>query len=177
MQSRQALVDVTTNALQGLDRTMKELNPDVVLVHGDTTTTFVASLAAYYNQITIGHVEAGLRTFNKYSPFPEEGKRLLTGVIADLHFAPRKQAAQHLLEENKDEESIYITGNTAIDALKTTVSDTYEHEILDKIAGDRMILLTAHRRENLGEPMENIFRAVLRLVEEHSDHHVVYPVH
>ncbi|NEU30407.1 UDP-N-acetylglucosamine 2-epimerase (non-hydrolyzing) [bacterium LRH843] len=177
MKERQTLADVTTNALLGLDKTMKELNPDVVLCHGDTTTTFVASLAAYYNQITIGHVEAGLRTFNKYSPFPEEGNRLLTGVLADLHFAPTQQAAAHLIDENKNEETIYITGNTAIDALKTTVNEQYEHEIFEKIEGNRLVLLTAHRRENLGEPMKNIFRAVLRLVDEHEDIHVVYPVH
>lgn len=177
MKERQTLAEVTTNALLGLDKTMKELQPDVVLVHGDTTTTFVSSLAAFYNQIVIGHVEAGLRTFNKYSPFPEEANRLLTGVIADLHFAPTNQAAKHLLDENKKEETIYITGNTAIDALKTTVQEEYKHDILQKVEGCRLVLLTAHRRENLGEPMANIFKAVVRLVEEHEDVHVIYPVH
>ncbi len=177
MKERQTLAEVTTNALLGLDQTMKELMPDVVLVHGDTTTTFVASLAAFYNQIAIGHVEAGLRTFNKYSPFPEEANRLLTGVLADLHFAPTEQAAKHLRDEGKKESSIYITGNTAIDALRTTVADSFAHDILTKVAGKRLVLLTAHRRENLGEPMKNIFRAVLRLVDKHDDIHVVYPVH
>lgn len=177
MKARQTLADVTTNALLGLDGTMKELQPDIVLVHGDTTTTFVASLAAFYNQIAIGHVEAGLRTFNKYSPFPEEANRQLTGVLTDLHFAPTRQAAKHLLAENKAEDAIFITGNTAIDALKTTVSESYEHEILTKVGNSRLILLTAHRRENLGQPMRNIFKAVHRLVEAHPDVQVVYPVH
>lgn len=177
MKERQTLVEVTTNALVGLDETMKQLRPDVVLVHGDTTTTFVASLAAFYNQITIGHVEAGLRTFNKYSPFPEEANRMLTGVLADLHFAPTEQAANHLRAEGKDEASIYVTGNTAIDALKTTVSDSFTHEVLTKVKGKRLVLLTAHRRENLGEPMKRIFRAVRKLVDTHEDVAVVYPVH
>ena len=177
MKDRQTLSDVTTRALQGLDEVMKEAKPDIVLVHGDTSTTFAASLAAFYNQIAIGHVEAGLRTFNKYSPYPEEMNRQLTGVMADLHFSPTEKSAQNLLDENKDESTIYITGNTAIDALKTTVRETYDHPILDKIGTDRMILLTAHRRENLGEPMRNMFRAIKRLTEEHDDVQVVYPVH
>src|SRR3954447_9142370 len=133
MKERQTLIDVTTRGLEGLDKVMKEVKPDIVLVHGDTTTTFVASLAAYYNQIVIGHVEAGLRTWNKYSPFPEEMNRQLTGVMADLHFSPTTKSAQNLLNENKKEESIYVTGNTAIDALKTTVKDTYSHPVLEKI--------------------------------------------
>lgn len=177
MQSRQTLTGVTVRALEGLDQTMKEVQPDLVLVHGDTTTTFVASLAAFYNQISVGHVEAGLRTWNKYSPFPEEVNRQITGVIADLHFSPTVKSADNLIRENKKEETIYITGNTAIDALKTTVTGDYHHEVLDKIGQDRMILLTAHRRENLGEPMRNMFRAIKRLVEEHEDVQVVYPVH
>ncbi|WEG16787.1 UDP-N-acetylglucosamine 2-epimerase (non-hydrolyzing) [Alkalihalophilus pseudofirmus] len=177
MKERQTLADVTTNALQGLDGVIKEVEPDIVLVHGDTTTTFVASLAAFYNQVAIGHVEAGLRTFNKYSPFPEEANRMLTGVLTDLHFAPTEQAHKHLIDENKKDESIFITGNTAIDALKTTVNDSYQHEVLDKIGDGRLILLTAHRRENLGDPMRNIFRAVRRIADEHPDAHVVYPVH
>ncbi|MDF0727046.1 UDP-N-acetylglucosamine 2-epimerase (non-hydrolyzing) [Cytobacillus sp. S13-E01] len=177
MQDRQSLTDVTTRALEGLDKTMKEVKPDLVLVHGDTTTTFVASLAAFYNQIAVGHVEAGLRTHNKYSPFPEEINRQITGVIADLHFSPTQQSAQNLLNENKKENTIFITGNTAIDALKTTVSDTYEHDVLKKLGNDRLILLTAHRRENLGEPMRNMFRAIKRLVTEHDDVQVIYPVH
>ncbi|KIQ93330.1 UDP-N-acetylglucosamine 2-epimerase [Anoxybacillus thermarum] len=177
MKERQTLVDITTRALAGLDDVMKKVQPDIVLVHGDTTTTFVASLAAFYNQIAVGHVEAGLRTWNKYSPFPEEMNRQLTGVLADLHFAPTAKAAENLRAENKPEQAIFITGNTAIDALKTTVRKTYTHPILEKVAGSRMILLTAHRRENLGEPMRNMFRAVKRLVENYDDVQVVYPVH
>lgn len=177
MKERQTLVDITTRALAGLDDVMKKVQPDIVLVHGDTTTTFVASLAAFYNQIAVGHVEAGLRTWNKYSPFPEEMNRQLTGVLADLHFAPTAKAAENLRAENKPEHAIFITGNTAIDALKTTVRKTYTHPILEKVAGSRMILLTAHRRENLGEPMRNMFRAVKRLVENYDDVQVVYPVH
>jgi UDP-N-acetylglucosamine 2-epimerase (non-hydrolysing) len=177
MKDRQTLIDVTTRGLEGLDKVMKEVKPDIVLVHGDTTTTFVASLAAYYNQIVVGHVEAGLRTWNKYSPFPEEMNRQLTGVMADLHFAPTTKSAANLLQENKPEENIFITGNTAIDALKTTVKETYHHEVLEKLGNDRLILMTAHRRENLGEPMRNMFRAIKRIVDEQPDVQVVYPVH
>jgi UDP-N-acetylglucosamine 2-epimerase (non-hydrolysing) len=177
MKDRQTLIDVTTRALEGLDKVMKDVKPDIVLVHGDTSTTFVASLAAFYNQITVGHVEAGLRTWNKYSPFPEEMNRQLTGVIADLHFSPTSKSADNLIQENKQQERIFITGNTAIDALKTTVKEEYSHPVLDSIGDDRLILLTAHRRENLGEPMRNMFRAIKRIVEEHSDIKVIYPVH
>ncbi|MBS4178057.1 non-hydrolyzing UDP-N-acetylglucosamine 2-epimerase [Lederbergia citrea] len=177
MKDRQTLIDVTTRGLEGLDRVMKEVKPDIVLVHGDTSTTFIASLAAFYNQIVVGHVEAGLRTWNKYSPFPEEMNRQLTGIIADLHFSPTEKAAQNLLNENKNVETIFITGNTAIDALKTTVKDEYSHEVLDKLGDDRLILLTAHRRENLGEPMRNMFRAIKRIVNEQPDVQVIYPVH
>ncbi|WP_202079640.1 non-hydrolyzing UDP-N-acetylglucosamine 2-epimerase [Caldalkalibacillus salinus] len=177
MQSRQTLTSVVTRALEGLDDVMKKVQPDLVLVHGDTATTFVASLAAFYNQVAVGHVEAGLRTNNKYSPFPEEMNRQLTGVLADLHFAPTNQAADHLLQENKPEEQIYITGNTAIDALKTTVGEGYHHDILDKVRGSRMVLMTAHRRENVGQPMKQMFRAIRRVVEEQEDIQVVYPVH
>ncbi|MGG0744645.1 UDP-N-acetylglucosamine 2-epimerase (non-hydrolyzing) [Priestia megaterium] len=177
MQDRQTLMDVTTRGLEGLDRVMKEVKPDIVLVHGDTTTTFIAGLAAFYNQIKIGHVEAGLRTWNKHSPYPEEMNRQLTGVLADLHFAPTTKSAQNLLQENKNEDSLFITGNTAIDALKTTVLKQYTHPVLDKIGDDRLILLTAHRRENLGEPMSNMFRAIKRIVQEYDDVQVVYPVH
>ena len=177
MKDRQTLTDVTMRAMQGLDSVMKEAKPDIVLVHGDTTTTFAASLAAFYNQVAIGHVEAGLRTHNKYSPYPEEMNRQLTGVMADIHFSPTEKSAQNLLDENKKAETIYITGNTAIDALQTTVRETYTHPILEKIGTDRMILLTAHRRENLGQPMRNMFRAIKRLIEEHDDIQVVYPVH
>lgn len=177
MKDRQTLVDVTTRALQSLDAVIKEVKPDIVLVHGDTSTTFVASLAAFYNQVTIGHVEAGLRTWDKYSPFPEEMNRQLTGVMADLHFSPTDGAADNLRRENKPEEAIYITGNTAIDALKTTVRDDYTHPVLDRVSDHKMVLMTAHRRENLGEPMRRIFRAVRRLVDEHPEIAVVYPVH
>lgn len=177
MKERQSLKDITIRALDGIDKILKEVRPDIVLVHGDTTTTFVASLAAYYNQITVGHVEAGLRTWNKYSPYPEELNRQLTGVMADLHFAPTEKAKMNLLKENKEEKSIFVTGNTAIDALKTTVKEDYQHPVLEKIGNDKMILLTAHRRENLGEPMRHMFKAIKRLVDEYNDVQVVYPVH
>ncbi|MFA1714303.1 non-hydrolyzing UDP-N-acetylglucosamine 2-epimerase [Peribacillus frigoritolerans] len=176
MKERQTLADITTRALNGLDTVMKEAQPDIVLVHGDTTTTFVASLAAFYNQIVIGHVEAGLRTWNKYSPYPEEMNRQLTGTMADLHFAPTSKAEENLLNENK-KDNIFVTGNTATDALKTTVRSTYSHPVLNGLGEGRLILLTAHRRENLGEPMRNIFRAVKRIIVEHDDVQVVYPVH
>lgn len=176
MKERQTLADITTRALNGLDSVMKEAKPDIVLVHGDTTTTFVASLAAFYNQVVIGHVEAGLRTWNKYSPYPEEMNRQLTGTMADLHFAPTSKAEENLLNENKLD-NIFVTGNTATDALKTTVRSTYSHPVLNGLGEDRLILLTAHRRENLGEPMRNIFRAVKRIIVEHDDVQVVYPVH
>ncbi|OTX94905.1 UDP-N-acetylglucosamine 2-epimerase (non-hydrolyzing) [Bacillus wiedmannii] len=177
MKDRQTLIDITTRGLEGLDKVMKEAKPDIVLVHGDTTTTFIASLAAFYNQIPVGHVEAGLRTWDKYSPYPEEMNRQLTGVMADLHFSPTTKSATNLQKENKDESRIFITGNTAIDALKTTVKETYSHPVLEKLGNDRLVLMTAHRRENLGEPMRNMFRAIKRLVDKHEDVQVVYPVH
>jgi UDP-N-acetylglucosamine 2-epimerase (non-hydrolysing) len=177
MKSKQSLADITTRVLNGLDTIMKEEKPDLVLVHGDTTTTFAASLAAFYNQISVGHVEAGLRSYDKWSPFPEEMNRMLTGNLADLHFAPTIQASENLLNEGKTVDRIYITGNTAIDALKNTVQEDYDHPLLSKIRGKRMILLTSHRRENHGEPMTRIFQAVKRIVSEHEDVHVVFPVH
>lgn len=177
MKDRQTLIDVTTRGLEGLNQVMQEVKPDIVLVHGDTTTTFIAALAAFYNKIVVGHVEAGLRTWNKYSPYPEEMNRQLTGVMADLHFSPTPKSAENLLKENKNEETIFITGNTAIDALATTVTEEYSHPVLEKLGDDRLILLTAHRRENLGQPMRNMFKAVKRLVEEHDDVQVIYPVH
>ncbi|WHY75061.1 non-hydrolyzing UDP-N-acetylglucosamine 2-epimerase [Fictibacillus enclensis] len=177
MQDRQTLSQITIKALAGLEGILTEVKPDLVLVHGDTTTTFAASLAAYYQQIEVAHVEAGLRTWNKYSPFPEELNRQLTGVMSDLHFSPTGAAAKNLLEENKTGDTIFITGNTAIDALKTTIQEVYTHEVLEKVGKDRMILVTAHRRENLGEPMKNIFKAIKRLVEDYEDVQVVYPVH
>lgn len=177
MKSRQTLAQITTRALEGLDDVIKQANPDIVLVHGDTTTTFAASLAAYYNQTAVGHVEAGLRTWNKYSPYPEEINRQLTGVMADLHFSPTDQAKQNLLDENKPTDKVFVTGNTAIDALKTTVAADYTSPTLDELDGKRLVLLTAHRRENLGNNMQQMFRAIKRLVEEHDDIQVVYPVH
>jgi UDP-N-acetylglucosamine 2-epimerase (non-hydrolysing) len=177
MKRNQTLAQITTRALTGLDEVMKATKPDIVLVHGDTSTTFVASLAAYYNQIVVGHVEAGLRTWNKYSPFPEEMNRQLTGVIADLHFSPTEMAKQNLLHENKPADHIYVTGNTAIDALKTTVAEDYASPVLTALGDKRLVLMTAHRRENLGGNMQQMFRAVKRLVETHDDIQVIYPVH
>lgn len=177
MKNRQTLIDVATRGLEGLDEIMREAQPDIVLVHGDTSTTFIGSLAAFYNKIAVGHVEAGLRTWDKFSPYPEEMNRQLTGILADLHFSPTEKSAQNLLNEGKQEDRIYITGNTAIDALQTTVRDDYHHPILDQIGDDRLILLTAHRRENLGEPMRNMFRAINRILEKHPDTQVIYPVH
>ncbi|MBT2572891.1 UDP-N-acetylglucosamine 2-epimerase (non-hydrolyzing) [Bacillus sp. ISL-51] len=177
MKERQTLSEITSHALLKLDRLFQEVTPDIVLVHGDTTTTFAGSLAAFYHQIAVGHVEAGLRTQNKYSPFPEELNRQMTGVIADINFAPTSQAEKNLLAENKNPDTIFITGNTAIDALNTTVREDYHHPILDTLGSSRMILLTAHRRENLGKPMEQMFKAVRRVVEEFEDVQVVYPVH
>ena len=177
MQKNQTLTDITSRVLQGLDGVMKEVQPDLVLVHGDTTTTFAGALAAFYNQAAIGHVEAGLRTFDKYSPFPEEANRQFVGVIADLHFAPTEKSKENLVKEQKKEKDIYVTGNTAIDALKTTVRETYTHEILHWAEGSKLITLTAHRRENLGEPMRQMFRAIKRVLEEHEDVKVIYPVH
>lgn len=177
MKKQQSLAQITTRALEGLDEVMKKTQPDIVLVHGDTSTTFVAGLAAFYNQIAVGHVEAGLRTWDKYSPYPEEMNRQLTGVMADLHFSPTEKSKQNLLNENKPEDAISVTGNTAIDALKTTVDENYSHPILDEIGDRRLVLMTAHRRENLGENMHQMFRAIKRLVETHDDIHVVYPVH
>ncbi len=181
MHERQTLVNIVTRALEGLDDIMKQVKPDIVLVHGDTSTTFVGSLAAYYNQIMLGHVEAGLRTFDKYFPFPEEINRRITGVIADMHFAPTKRNQENLLRENTPPENIYITGNTVIDALNTTVRDDYvfSDDGLKCLDWDnkKVIVMTAHRRENLGEPLKNICRAVRRIVDDNPDVQVVYPVH
>ncbi|WP_281512640.1 non-hydrolyzing UDP-N-acetylglucosamine 2-epimerase [Mammaliicoccus vitulinus] len=177
MKQGQTLSEVTSRVLGGLESVIQEAKPDMILVHGDTTTTFAGSLAAFYNEVAIGHVEAGLRTWNKYSPFPEEMNRQMTGVLADLHFSPTDQSKHNLLQENKNDESIVVTGNTAIDALSTTVSDGYESDIIKRHEGKRIVLLTAHRRENIGKPMENIFNAVRQIVEEHEDVVVVYPMH
>ncbi|MEG1131965.1 MAG: UDP-N-acetylglucosamine 2-epimerase (non-hydrolyzing) [Romboutsia sp.] len=177
MKQGQTLVDITTRALQSLSDVILEVKPDIVLVHGDTTTTLSGSLAAFYNKALVGHVEAGLRTYDKYSPYPEEVNRQITGIIADMHFAPTEISKSNLLKEGKLENNIYVTGNTAIDALKTTVKSDYTNEIFKKIGSDRMIMLTAHRRENLGEPMKNMFRAIKRITEEFDDVQVVYPIH
>lgn len=177
MKQGQTLSDVTTRVLQGLENVIKEVKPDIILVHGDTTTTFASSLAAFYNQVSIGHVEAGLRTWNKYSPFPEEMNRQMVGCMTDMHFAPTNMAAQNLINEGKDKNNIFITGNTAIDAMSTTIKEDYYHEVFDWIGNGKMILLTAHRRENLGQPMYNIFRAIKRITEEFNDVKVVYPIH
>lgn len=178
MKQGQTLGDVTTRALTGLEEVIKEARPDIVLVHGDTTTTFVGALAAFYNQVAIGHVEAGLRTDNKYSPYPEEMNRQMVDRLSDMYFAPTEISKSNLLKENIDESKIYITGNTAIDAMSTTVDKNYTHKELEWIKpGERMILLTAHRRENLGEPMRHIFRAIKRIVDEFDDVKVIYPIH
>ncbi len=181
MKDRQTLVDIAVRALEGLDKVMKEAKPDIVLVHGDTSTTFSGSLAAFYNRIAVGHVEAGLRTYDKYFPYPEEINRRITGVIADMHFAPTARNERNLLSESVPKENIFVTGNTVIDALQTTVRDDYEFKD-DGLKnmdwkGKKVIVMTAHRRENLGEPLENICRAVKRLVEDFEDIEVVYPVH
>ncbi|MHB1394373.1 MAG: non-hydrolyzing UDP-N-acetylglucosamine 2-epimerase [Clostridia bacterium] len=181
MKDRQTLTDITVNALSGLEKVIKDLRPDIILVHGDTTTTFVGALAAFYNKVQVGHVEAGLRTFNKYSPYPEEMNRKLTGAMSDIHFSPTATSKANLLREGVKEESIYITGNTAIDALKTTVNKGFEFytEELKKLDYNkkRVIMVTAHRRENLGEPLENICRALKTIAEAHEDVEIVYAVH
>ena len=181
MAAQQTLFDITTRALSGLDKVLTSAKPDIVLVHGDTTTTFAGALAAYYHQTTVGHVEAGLRTGNKFSPFPEEMNRKLTGALTDLHFAPTKTAKTNLLNENVDESKIFVTGNTVIDALHKTVrSDfNFENELLSSIdfINKRVILVTTHRRENLGEPMRHVYKALKRLTETFADVEVVFPVH
>ena len=177
MKQNQTLSEITCNALLGLEKVIKEVKPDIVLVHGDTTTTFAGALASFYNQTAIGHVEAGLRTWDKYSPYPEEMNRQMVDCMTDMYFAPTKMSSDNLINEGKDKTKIYITGNTVIDAMSTTVDQNYNHEVLEWVGSDRMILLTAHRRENLGEPMYHIFRAIKRIVDEFSDVKVVYPIH
>lgn len=177
MKAGQTLSDITTRVLQGLEQVIKEVKPDIILVHGDTTTAFAGALAAFYNQVSIGHVEAGLRTNNKYSPFPEEVNRQFISVISDMNFAPTEKSRENLLKEGRNPDSILVTGNTAIDALNTTVREDYQHEIMDWVGDSRMILLTAHRRENLGEPMRNMFRAIKKVTEKYTDVKVIYPVH
>ena len=177
MREKQTLFDVTANILLRIREVLEAEKPDVVLVHGDTSTTFVTALACFYLQIPVGHVEAGLRTYNIHSPFPEEFNRQAVGIIAQYNFAPTQMARDNLLREGKEARSIYVTGNTAIDALKTTVRDDYSHPELDWAKGSRLITLTAHRRENLGEPMRNMFRAIKRIVDEQEDLKVIYPIH
>ena len=177
MQQGQTLAGITTKALVGLEKIIKEVKPDIVLVHGDTTTTFAGALAAFYNGTTIGHLEAGLRTYNKFSPYPEEMNRQMVSVLADMHFAPTEESRQNLLREAK-KKNIYVTGNTAIDALKLTIKEDYKNSKIDDFnKNERIILLTSHRRENIGTPMENIFKAVKKIVEEYEDVKVIYPVH
>lgn len=181
MRTRQSLAGITTRVLEGMEDVLKKEQPDIVLVHGDTSTSFVAALATFYEQIKVGHVEAGLRTYDIYSPFPEEMNRQLTGRIANLHFSPTQRNFDNLIKENVNPSKIYITGNTVIDALKTTVKDTYEFkdDCLKELdfENKRIIVVTAHRRENLGKPLENICNAIKQIVEEYSDVEVVYPVH
>lgn len=177
MQKGQTLTDITVRALKGLEDVIKEVKPNIVLVHGDTTTTFAGALAAFYNQTDIGHVEAGLRTYDKYSPYPEEMNRQMVSSLSDMNFAPTKLSANNLIKEGKKKENIFITGNTVIDAMSTTISDDYQNEVFDWVGNDRMILLTAHRRENIGDSMKSIFKAVKRIVTEFSDVKVVYPIH
>lgn len=177
MKQKQSLFDITTNILNGIKEVLEQVKPDVVLVHGDTSTTFVTALACFYLQIPVGHVEAGLRTYNIYSPYPEEFNRQAVGIISQYNFAPTELSKQNLLKEGKKAELIYVTGNTAIDALKTTVRENYTHPELEWAADSRLILITAHRRENLGEPMKNMFRAIRRVMDEHPDVKAIYPIH
>ena len=177
MKQGQTLSDITSRALKGLEDVIIESKPDIVLVHGDTTTTFAGALAAFYNQVSIGHIEAGLRTYDKYSPYPEEMNRQMVDCMTDLYFAPTELSKKNLLDQNIDASKIYVTGNTVIDAMKTTVKKEYNNEIFNWIGNDRLILLTAHRRENLGNPMRNIFKAIRRIADEFEDVKVVYPIH
>lgn len=177
MKDRQTLFDVTTNILNRIKSVLEKVRPDVVLVHGDTSTTFVTALACFYMQIPVGHIEAGLRTYNIYSPYPEEFNRQAVSIISAYNFAPTELSKSNLVKEGKNEKTIYVTGNTAIDALKTTVREDYTHPDLDWAKGSRLIMITAHRRENLGEPMHHMFRAIRRVMDEHSDVKAIYPIH
>ena len=177
MKQGQTLFDITTNILSSIKSVLEEVKPDTVLVHGDTSTTFVTALACFYLQIPVGHVEAGLRTYNIYSPFPEEFNRQAVSIVSEYNFAPTENAKANLLREGRDGSKIYVTGNTAIDALKTTVRDDYTHPELEWAAGSRLILITAHRRENLGEPMHHMFRSIRRVMDEHPDVRAIYPIH
>lgn len=177
MKDKQTLFDVTTNILNSVKEVLEKEKPNIVLVHGDTSTTFVTALACFYLQIPVGHVEAGLRTYDIYSPFPEEFNRQAVGIISKFNFAPTQKAKENLIREGKDPNSIYVTGNTAIDALKTTVKTDYTHPELEWAKGSKLIMITAHRRENLGEPMHNMFRAIRRIIDEHFDVKAIYPIH
>lgn len=177
MKDKQTLFDITTNILSGIKSVLEEVKPDVVLVHGDTSTTFVTSLACFYLQIPVGHVEAGLRTYNIYSPYPEEFNRQAVSIIAKYNFAPTELSKENLIREGKAPSTIYVTGNTAIDALKTTVKADYSHPELEWAKGSKLIIITAHRRENLGEPMHHMFRAIRRIMDEHKDVKAIYPIH
>lgn len=177
MKEKQTLFDVTINILEKMKSVLEEVKPDIVLVHGDTSTTFVTALACFYLQIKVGHVEAGLRTYNIYSPYPEEFNRQAVGIMADFNFSPTEVSKENLIKEGKDAETIFVTGNTAIDALKTTVKEEYNHEQLEWASDSRLIMITAHRRENLGEPMRNMFRAIKRIIDEKPDIKAIYPIH
>lgn len=177
MKDKQTLFDITTNILNRIKDVLEEVRPDVVLVHGDTSTTFVTALACFYMQIPVGHVEAGLRTYNIYSPYPEEFNRQAVSIISQYNFAPTELSRENLIKEGKKADTIYVTGNTAIDALKTTVRDDYNHPELEWAKGSRLIIITAHRRENLGEPMHHMFRAIRRIMDEHEDVKAIYPIH
>ena len=177
MKPGQTLSSITADVLVKIESVLKECAPDIVLVHGDTTTAFASAMAAFYQQIPVGHVEAGLRTYDKYSPYPEEINRQFISLVSDMNFAPTETSRANLLNEQKDDSTIYVTGNTAIDALKTTVRADYKNDIFDWIGDSRLVLLTAHRRENLGEPMRHMFRAIRRILDKYEDIKVVYPVH
>lgn len=177
MKEKQTLFDITNNILEKIKKVLESERPDLVLVHGDTSTTFVTALACFYLQIPVGHVEAGLRTYNIYSPYPEEFNRQTVGIISRFNFAPTELAKNNLINEGKKKENIYVTGNTAIDALKTTVKKNYKHIMLDWVGEDRLILITAHRRENLGKPMENMFKAIKRVIDDTNDVKAIYPIH
>lgn len=177
MKQNQTLFDITVEILNSIKDVIKEVSPDVVLVHGDTSTTFVTALACFYMQVPVGHVEAGLRTYNIYSPYPEEFNRQAVGIISKYNFAPTETSKENLLKEGKEPTSIYVTGNTAIDALKTTVKEDYSHDELEWAKGSRLIVITAHRRENLGEPMRQMFKAIKRIIDEYDDVKAIYPIH
>lgn len=177
MKDRQTLFDITTNILSKIKEVLEKEKPDVVLVHGDTSTTFVTALACFYLQIPVGHVEAGLRTYDIYSPYPEEFNRQCVSIISKYNFAPTELSKNNLLKERRKKEDIYVTGNTAIDALKITVKKNYSHPELDWVADDKLIMITAHRRENLGQPMENMFKAIKRVLDEHKNVKAIYPIH